>query len=562
MLEKIEYLGHCISAKGIHPTDKKVKALQTAPAPENVSQLKSFLGLMNYYCKFVPNLSSTLSPLYRLLQKRARWQWGKEQRQAFEEARKQLTSDRVLVHYDPSMALVLACDASPYGLGAVLSHQFEDGQERPIAYASRTLAPAEKKYSQLEKEGLAIVFGVKRFHQYLFGREFTILSDHKPLEGLFKETKGIPTLASARIQRWALTLSAYDYHIKYKAGLDNANADLLSRLPLPATPCVIPEPGETVLLMETLDSSAVTSAQIRTWTNGDPVLARVRDMVLQGWVHTKDKEYTPYQAHQSELTVLNGCVLRGNRVIVPPVGRAKMIDELHESHPGMRKMKSLARSYVWWPGIDHDVEEKVRACNVCQQTRPQNPPVTIHPWEWPKRPWSRLHLDYAGPISGKMFLVLIDAYSKWLDVKVVNSATLSATIEHLRSIFSVHGLPETIVTDNGTVFTSAEFENFTKLNGIRHIRTAPYHPVSNGQAERAVKIFKEYLKKAPRIHWKLRFHAFCFATGSHHTQLQQCHQLNYSLVDALDLTWISYGHTWNNRFRTSSWRSKLTEEDE
>ena len=384
------------------------------------------------------HLSSTLSPLYRLLQKRARWQWGKEQRQAFEKARKQLTSDQVLVHYDPSMALVLACDASPYGLGAVLSHQFEDGQERPIAYASRTLTPAEKKYSQLEKEGLAIVFGVKRFHQYLFGRKFTILSDHKPLEGLFKETKGIPTLASARIQRWALTLSAYDYPIKYKAGLDNANADLLSRLPLPATPCVIPEPGETVLLMETLDSSAVTSAQIRTWTNGDPVLARVRGMVLQGWVHTNDKEYAPYQAHQSELTVLNGCVLRGNRVIVPPVGRAKMIDELHESHPGMCKMKSLARSYVWWPEIDHDVEEKVRACNVCQQNRPQNPPVTIHPWEWP---WSRLHLDYAGSILGKMFLVLIDAYSKWLDVKVVNSATSSATVEHLRSIFSVHGLP-------------------------------------------------------------------------------------------------------------------------
>ena len=317
-------------------------------------------------------------------------------------------------------------------------------------------------------------------------------------------------MASARIQRWALTLSAYDYHIKYKAGLDNANADLLSRLPLPATPCVIPEPGETVLLMETLDSSAVTSAQIRTWTNGDPVLARVRDMVLQGWVHNNDKEYAPYQAHQSELTVLNGCVLRGNRVIVPPVGRAKMFDELHESHPGMCKMKSLARSYVWWPGIDHDVEEKVRACNVCQQTRPQNPPVTIHPWEWPKRPWSRLHLDYAGPISGKMFLVLIDAYSKWLDVKVVNSATSSATIEHLRSIFSVQGLPETIVTDNGTVFTSAEFENFTKLNGIRHIRTAPYHPASNGQAERAVKIFKEYLKKSSKDSLETQISRFLF----------------------------------------------------
>lgn len=235
MADVIQYLGHTISAQGIKPTDRKVRALQEAPCPTNVSQLKSFLGLANYYIKFLPNLSSTLSPLYRLLQKQVKWHWGQEQQQAFDEARQQLSSDRLLVHYDPRKDLILACDASPYGLGAVLSHRLDDGQERPIAYASRSLAPAEKQYSQIEKEGLAIVFGVKKFHQYLYGRSFTILSDHKPLQGLFKETSGVPTLASARIQRWALTLSAYDYTIKYKAGSQHSNADLLSRLPLPET---------------------------------------------------------------------------------------------------------------------------------------------------------------------------------------------------------------------------------------------------------------------------------------------------------------------------------------
>ena len=177
----MEYLGHRISEKGLHPTTKKVHAIQQAPPPSNQAQLKSFVGLINYYSKFLPNLSHTLAPLYRLLQVKVPWQWEEEQQKAFEAAKKQLTTEQVLVHYDPCKPIVLACDASPYGLGAVLSHQLEDGVEKPITFASRSLAPAEKGYSQLEKEAAAIIFGVKRFHQYIYGRKFTILSDHKLL---------------------------------------------------------------------------------------------------------------------------------------------------------------------------------------------------------------------------------------------------------------------------------------------------------------------------------------------------------------------------------------------
>ena len=169
LLPTVEYLGYKITAQGLQPTLDKVKAVQNAPAPQDVSQLKLFIGLVNYYGKFLPDLSSVLAPLYRLFQKGMKWVWGDEQQKAFEEVKKLLTSECLLAHYDPNKELLLACDASPYGLGAVLSHCSEDGQEQLIAFASRTLAPDERNYSQLEKEALAIVFAVKRFHHYLFG---------------------------------------------------------------------------------------------------------------------------------------------------------------------------------------------------------------------------------------------------------------------------------------------------------------------------------------------------------------------------------------------------------
>ena len=200
MLPSVEYLGHKISDKGLQPTEGKIKAVVEAPAPQNVSQLKAFLGMLNYYAKFLLNISSRLAPLYKLLQKAVVRSWGAKQQKAFKEAKNALTSAEVLVYYDPTKQLRLSRDASLYGVGAVLSHKLDDGTEHPIAFASRSLAPAERKYAQLDKEGLAIIFGVKNFRQYLLGRHFTIYSDHKPLQHLFSENKAIPAMASARIQ--------------------------------------------------------------------------------------------------------------------------------------------------------------------------------------------------------------------------------------------------------------------------------------------------------------------------------------------------------------------------
>ena len=337
MLTSVEYLGHVIDSVGLHPTQAKVKAIKEAPNPKNVAELHSFLGLINYYGKFLPNLSATLAPLYKLLKQNTRWCWEEPQITTFQKAKDALQSSSLLVHYDSAKPLTLACDASPYGIGAVISHKFEDGSEQPIGFASRTLSPAEKNYSQLDKEALAIIFGIKKFHDYLHGHHFTIYSDHQPLQYLFGVSKPIPAMASGRLKRWALTLEAYQYSIKHKPGKDLANADALSRLPLSHYPENVPVPGDIHWVMQHLENTPVTAADIKMWIDKDPLLSKVRRFVLMGWPgdETGDDTLRPYTARKDELSVHNGCLLWGSRVVVPPQGRKLIVSELHVSHPGM-----------------------------------------------------------------------------------------------------------------------------------------------------------------------------------------------------------------------------------
>ena len=365
MEPQVTYLGHKVSKEGIQPLDDKVEAITNAPAPKNVSELKSYLGMINYYQKCLPNLSSVLAPLHELLRKETRWHWGKEQMQAFQKSKDFLKSSGLLIHYDGQKKLTLACDASQYGLGAVLSHRMDDGSENPIAYASRTLSNAERNYSNLEREALALVFGVKKFHQYIYGRHFSLVTDHKPLESLFNEKKATPPMAGARIQRWALTLAAYNYSIEYKPGPEHANADALSRLPLPVGPPTTNLPAETLFAMELLNSTPVSVNEIRTGTRCDPILSQVIKFVQHGWPnHNSDEALKPYFTGKDELSVQDGCLLWGNRVVVPPKERARVV----ETHPGICRMKALARSYVWWPKMDADLEQKVHQCSPNRKT--------------------------------------------------------------------------------------------------------------------------------------------------------------------------------------------------
>ncbi|UYV79478.1 K02A2.6-like [Cordylochernes scorpioides] len=388
------------------------------------------------------------------------WKWETPEERAFMDIKEKLVQSTLLVHFDPRKRLILSCDASGVGIGAVLFQVQGDDDIRPVAFASRTLTPAEKKYSQLEREALGIVFGVTRFRNYLLGNSFTLRTDHKPLVTLFSENKGIPTIAANRIQRWAIILSAYQYKIEYIKGTSNTEADVLSRLPM-FTPEQNPkehdsEPVEMVLLMDALDSSPVTSDDIRANLPGDPALRQALDHTLQGWSEEtpKEMELMPYWSRRYELGACEGLLFWGNRVIIPTNLRAKMLNELHNSHQGIVVLKSVARYLFWWPGLDKDIEETVRRCNCCQSHASMPPRTTPVNWPPTNQPWDRVHIDHLGPFEQNLYLIVVDACTKWIEAIPVPNTSTRETIEQLRCLFARFGIPRTLVSDNGTGFTS------------------------------------------------------------------------------------------------------------
>ena len=490
MSTSVEYLGHVVDAQGLHTTLGKVEAISQAPEPTNVQELRSFLGLLHYYGKFMPDLASLLHPLNNILKSDTKWTWSDTCTRAFKQAKRLLVTAPVLAHYNPDLPIKLAADASAYGVGAVLSHMYPDGSERPVAFASRTLSATERNYAQVEKEALSLVFGVRKFHQYLYGRRFVLITDHKPLTTLLGPKHGIPPLAAARLQRWALLLTAYTYSIEYKATKEHANADGLSRLPLGTRH----DPAMDVFMIGQLQALPVTTERLETTTRQDPLLSKLHQYVREGWPGESSEEFKPFEQRKQELSTLGGCVLWGNRVIVPQKLRDRLVDELHRDHPGVSRMKAIARSYMWWPGIDKELEDRARRCTACQSVKSAPAVAPLHPWLWPSTPWQRIHVDFAGPFMGKMFLVVIDAHSKWPEVVEMPSTTAQKTVDELRKLFSAYGLPEQLVSDNGPQFVAQEFGIFLKENGVKHIWCSPYHPSSNGAAERFVQTFKQAMK--------------------------------------------------------------------
>lgn len=491
----MEFLGYHVDGNGVSPTSHKVQAILGVSEPRNKRELQSFLGMISFYDKFLPDRATVADPLYRLLDKNSVWSWGPPQRLAWSKLKQMLSSSEVLAHYDDSRQLLLSCDASPYGVGAVLSQRDDKGQERPVAYASRTLGKCERNYAQLDKEGLAILFGLTHFHQYVAGRKVLILTDHKPLLGIMGHGRPIPQVLSPRMLRWCLKLNAYDYELHYRPGSAHQNADALSRLPLASEEDEAQSPGD-ILLLEAVNVEPLTAEQIARLTATDPVLAVVYKGLQSGSMTAwKDDAFKPFRNQKAALSIHRGCVLRGSRVILPQQAREAALKLLHANHPGMSAMKACARSHFWWPHLDKDIEECARLCDTCQRhaAAPRAAPIPL--WNRPTSPWEVVHMDFAGPIQGVYYLVVVDAHTKWVEVKPMRKTTTSLVLDALRSIFATFGLPHLLVTDNAPNFVSREMDVFCKRNGIKHITSAPYHPASNGQAERMVAETKRALHK-------------------------------------------------------------------
>lgn len=490
---EVKFLGFKIDERGIHVLEDKIKAIVAINSPQNVTELKRFLGMANYYAKFIRNYAQAVSPLYTLLRKDVEWSWRDEHQHAFCEIKKKLISSEVLVQYDPNRPIKITCDASPSGIGAVLSHVISDRESKPIAFFSRSLTQAEKNYSQLDREALALVFGVKSCHQFVWGRKFMLETDHKPLKYIFDPNRSLPSMVAGRVQRWAVFLSGYDFVLKHIEGKKNVTADCLSRAPI-----FIGEGNE-----RKTDFSYINCIQndikmfdmdiIVRETKEDKMLCKVIEYVKSEWPKVVDDLLICYKRKGNELYVESDCLMWGTRIVIPEVLRGMILKELHSTHMGIVKMKSLARSYVWWPGIDNDIERITKQCRFCLESASNPPRSELHTWKWPEGPSIRIHIDFL-QIGDKMFLIIHDAFSKWIDVKLMKNITSSETILSMMEYFATWGLPVILVSDNGPSLVSDEFELFLKGLGIFHVRTAPYHPASNGAAENAVKTFKKHFK--------------------------------------------------------------------
>ena len=371
-------------------------------------------------------------------------------------------------------------DASPVGLGAILL-ECSNGTVRPVAYASRTLTDVKRRYSQTEKEALAVVWACERFHIYLYGKPFTLYTDHKPLEIIYSPKSKPPPW----IERWALCLQRYQFNIVHMVGKTNPT-DVLSRLPLENQPFRERNIAEEYINYVTINAvpKTLTLEEIASATKADPILLQVQ-CFLNGAEWPDVPHLKPYKRVKDELCASNGVILRGSRIVMPGTLSQATLSNAHEGHQGIVRTKQMVREKVWWPGIVHQVETMVKACIPCQSVADKPKAEPLRPTVMPDRPWQEVHVDLCGPFpSGESLLVCEDACTRWPEVAILHSTTSAAIIGHLCKIFAVHGLPEKVVTDNGANLVSEEFENFVVTHAIKHQKVTPYWPQANAAVER------------------------------------------------------------------------------
>ncbi|XP_055615315.1 uncharacterized protein K02A2.6-like [Toxorhynchites rutilus septentrionalis] len=478
-VSELEFLGHVISPDGICPSNSKVECLQKFRAPSTSEEVRSFLGLVTYIGRFLPNLATITAPLRELTHSGVKFIWGEKQQTSFEKLKELIGNVQHLRFFDNTLRTRVIADASPVALGAVLL-QFKgptDDDPRPIAYASKSLTSTEKRYCQTEKEALALVWAVERFSVYLLGRKFELETDHKPLEAIFKPT----SRPCSRIERWVLRLQSFSFVVKYRKGINNV-ADPFSRLVEEQPPKEF-DAESKFMVLAVLESAAIDVQLLEERSSADATLGAVKQCLHTGnWDIQLVKPFTPFK---NELGFIGDLVVRGNKLVVPDCLRQRMLDLAHEGHPGESVMKRRLRDRVWWPGMDRDAEKQVKACDGCRLVSLPNKPEPMSRREMPSKPWIEVAVDFLGPLPcGTYLLVIIDYYSRYKEVETMAKITAKETVERLDRIFSRLGYPQTITLDNAKQFVGTELDEYTKIKGITLRHSTPYWPQENGLVER------------------------------------------------------------------------------
>lgn len=485
----VKFFGHIFAKNSVKVDPDRILAIENLPIPENKNDIQKFLGVVNYIRDFIPRLPDLTHNIRSLLKKDSEFIWLANHQAEFDKLKEIIKTTVECSCYDENLPLELETDASGYGLGACLKQG-----NNVISYASRCLSDSEKEYGQIEKEFLAVYFGCKKFHNYIYGREVNVTSDHKPLESIMK--KDLSKIGSTRLQRLRLKLFKYNLKLEFKPGTKIPIADYLSRY----VTGFVEKNFEEKSLTEMIHCISVSDESLKIYqnaTNNDETLKWLIKYYQDGWPSDKSKvndlaKY--YFQHRDEIYVSDGLVFYENRLIIPKELYSFVLDKVHEGHMGIVKTLKLAKESLFWPSMAQSIENRVNQCEICNKYQKSNKKEPIIQHSIPSKAFEKVGCDIA-EFKGKWFLVLIDYYSKWICCKALSSKKSSNVISKWIEIFSEHGVPREIIADN-MPFNSVECRSFAKDWDVIITTTSPNYPQSNGLAEKAVGIVKNMMKKS------------------------------------------------------------------
>lgn len=486
--KEIKFLGHVFNENGVKPDEDQVKAIMQLAEPKNKKELQRILGMINYLREFIPNMADLTSSFRQLLKNNVVFYWSKIHTEALNKLKAVIANLPLLNHFDPEKEIIIQSDASKDGLGCSLLQG-----NKPISFASRSMTNTECSYAQIEKELLSLVFACRKFHYYIYGRKIIAYTDHAPLITIMK--KDISQIPNNRLQKMRLKLFNYDIELRYLPGKKMFLADLLSRNYLPEKYNEEINMEGVVHCINRYDNNYSQLYNVKNATINDPILSKVVEYCTIGWPNKNklDVSLRHYYNMKNELLVENGILYFDNRIVIPTELRKTMLNLLHESHQGITKTRLRAKNILYWPGMMNEIETCVSKCKICEKFRANNKKEPLIPHEVPYLPFEKVASDIL-TYNNVDYIVLIDYYSKWIEVSELRYKTASEVINKLKNIFAVHGIPQTFISDN-MPFLSHEFQNFARTWNFKSVTTSPRYPRSNGEAEKAVHIVKQMIKK-------------------------------------------------------------------